>query len=300
MSLVPTKWAVILPAAFLCLGMAAVQAQTAGLPDTLPDIAPEEDEGLPLWEAGISAFGARDPDYPASEESSFNGLVLPYLIYRGEIFQLGERGLARGLFINTDRIEFDVSLSGSFPVDADDNSARDGMDDLDFLGEIGPQLTFKFLPPRQAQSLDLALPIRAVLSTDLSSGNYEGLAFNPQLQYRYRPDWGGGDTRFSASVGPTFALNGLSDYFYTVRSKDVRADRPRYEADNGYVGTAVNLGVSHALTDTVRLYGGTQFGVYAGSANDDSPLHTSDYGLSVQAGLSWSLWQSEARVPRER
>ncbi|WGF86694.1 MipA/OmpV family protein [Marinivivus vitaminiproducens] len=280
----------------------AVCAQPATLPEeaTGPDSAAarDEDGSRPLWEIGVAAFGARDPDYPASDESSYNGLVLPYVIYRGDVLQLGERGIARGLFVDTDRVEFDVSLSGSFPVDADDNDARDGMDDLDFLGEIGPQLTLKLLPPRQEHALDLAFPIRAVLSTDLSSGEYRGLSLSPQLQYRYRPE--GGATRYSASVGPSFGLNGLNDYFYTVRSKDVRAGRPRYEADNGYIGTALNLGVSHALSDSVRVYGGTQLGLYAGSANEDSPLHTSDYGVSVAGGISWSFWQSEARVPADR
>ena len=155
--------------------------------------------------------------------------------------RLGDRGAARGIIVDDDRIEFDVGLDAAFPVDSDDNDAREGMNDLDFLLELGPRLTYRFLPPEDRDELDLAFAVRAVLSTDFGNLRYQGLTLNPSLTYR-RNDFILDDMRGVVSLSPLFGFDGLNDYFYRVSPSEARPGRPAFEADDGYIGTELSIG----------------------------------------------------------
>ena len=111
---------------------------------------------------------------------------------------------------------------------------------------------------------------------------------NPAVTYR-RHDLFGVDLRAIASLGATFGSDGYNDYFYEVRRPDVRPGRPRYRADAGYVGSELTLGLSWGVTDRLRLFGGTQIGFWAGSANEDSPLFRDKMTYGVGGGLRWSF-----------
>ena len=94
-------------------------------------------EPKPKWELGAGATVLRLPDYRGSDESRGYVYPLPYFVYRGEFLRLDREGL-RGVLIESDRVEFDLSLFGSLPVDSSKNLARAGMPDLDPVLEIGP------------------------------------------------------------------------------------------------------------------------------------------------------------------
>ncbi len=256
----------------------------------------EDDDSEPLWEIGVAGFAGFLPDYPAADENHFNGLAVPLAIYRGDIFRIGDGGGPRGTVVDNPRLEFNLGIDASFPVDSDDNDAREGMSDLDALFEAGPQVIFKFLPDDDKNELDLAVAVRAVISTDLSNTRYQGINVNPRLIYR-RNDLFDRDLRAFAGVGPTFGFDGLNNYFYEVEPKDARPGREEYDADDGYIGTEATFALSAGLTDRIRLFGGTQFGFWGGSANEDSPLHENDFSAAFFTGLSWRIFESERRVP---
>jgi outer membrane scaffolding protein for murein synthesis (MipA/OmpV family) len=256
-----------------------------------------DDDSLPLWEIGVVAGGGYLPDYPAADENHVNGLALPYAIYRGEVFRLGDRGAARGIIVDDDRFEFDLGLDAAFPVDSDDNDAREGMNDLDFLLELGPRLTYRFLPLEHRDELDLALAVRAVLSTDFSNLRYQGMTLNPSLTYR-RNDFILDDMRGVVSLSPLFGFDGLNDYFYRVSPSEARPGRPAFEADDGYIGTELSIGASWGIMENLRVFGGVQIGYWGHSTNDDSPLHRDDWTVGVGGGLRWSIFTSERRVAR--
>jgi outer membrane scaffolding protein for murein synthesis (MipA/OmpV family) len=256
-----------------------------------------EPDSEPLWEIGVVGGGGYLPDYPAADENHVNGLALPFAIYRGEVFRLGDRGAARGIVVDDGGFELDLGLDAAFPVDSDNSDAREGMNDLDFLLEVGPRLTYRFLPPEDRDELDLALAVRAVLSTDFSNLRYQGLTVAPSLTYR-RNDFLLDDMRAVVSVGPLFGFDGLNDYFYRVAPSEARAGRPAYEADDGYMGTELSAGLSWGIRENLRLFGGVQLGYWGGSANDDSPLHRQDLTIGVGGGLRWSILTSERRVAR--
>jgi outer membrane protein len=112
----------------------------------------------PLWELGVAAGGMYSPDYPAADKNSLHGLALPYVIYRGDLLRLGRDSIAKGVFIDNEYVELNVSLAASFNVNSNDNNARRGMPDLDYLGEIGPQLKIK-LGELYGGKTELQLPV---------------------------------------------------------------------------------------------------------------------------------------------
>jgi MipA family protein len=252
----------------------------------------------PLWEIGVIGGGGTLPDYPAADQNHARGLALPYAVYRGPVFRVGDGGIIRGKFIDTRRIELNLALDGSFPADSENNEAREGMPDLDTLLEAGPRLIFKFLPPDWDQQLDASIAARAVFSTDLPiNWRYQGLVINPRLSYRDER-FHEGRLRLGASIGPLFGFGGLNRYFYEVKPQFARPGRPEYDADGGYIGTELSLSVSWLPFSRVRLFSGVQLGYFNWSANENSPLHRDDLNLTAGAGLRLAIFQSERRVRR--
>jgi len=251
----------------------------------------------PIWEIGVVGGGGWLPDYPAADENHIQALALPYVIYRGDFFRVGDGDGPRGLFVDIPWLELNVGLDASFPVDSNDNDAREGMDDLDYLLEAGPKLIFKSLYDDPVNDFDLSLATRGVISTDLANVSYVGMTVNPEVTYR-RHDLFGFDLRAIASLGATYGSDGFNDYFYEVRQADVRPNRPRYRADAGYLGSELTLGLSWGITDRLRLFGGTQIGFWEGSENEDSPLFRDEVTYAVGGGLRWSFLTSERKVWR--
>jgi MipA family protein len=269
-------------------------SQEVGLPSDVTGPGNNGGEDQPLWEVGVAGFGGYTADYPAAGENHFNGIGAPFVIYRGDILRLGDGSLARGRFIKTDRIEFDVSFNGSFPVDSDDNIAREGMPNLDFLGEVGPQLTMTLAKPARGTKINLAIPVRAVFSTDLSNLEFRGIMINPKLIFRHQNPSASG-FRINLSLGPIFATTELMEYFYGVEPQFARSDRPVFDADAGYLGTELNLGFSKHFSDRIRGFVGSRLGYYGGSANEKSPLYRKDINASFGLGLAWSFYQSDRK-----
>lgn len=281
------------------VGLVGIGIGSAAFPaigQSLPDPSPSD---RPLWEIGVLGGGGWLPDYPASSENHTRALGLPYAVYRGEIFRVGDGGAARGVVFQDRRLELDIGIDGAFPVDSDDNEAREGMDNLDFLLELGPKLRYRLLPEPDGHELDLSLAVRGVVSTDFSNWRYQGVTVTPAVTYRHRPAWLK-QVRLVGSINPLFGYGGLNDYFYRVSPGDAREGREAFEADDGYIGTELSLGLSWAPLDRIRVFGGVQVGYWGGAENEDSPLHEEDLTVSVGGGIRWSIFQSERRVNRQQ
>ena len=253
------------------------------------------DKSKPLWELGAVVGTGYLPDYPAAGQSHFQWAALPLLVYRGEILRAGDKGLIRGRLIHTDRVEFDISLSGSFPTDADNNKARNGMGDLDWLGEVGPRLQITLARAARAAKIDLELPVRAVLSTDFSSLEHQGFIFAPELAYQ-NDDFLGKGIALKLGISADFASEGLSDYFYEVPANFVTGSRSAYNAKAGYMGTRLQLSAFKPLTERWRIFAGINGEFHHGAANKSSPLFLNTSNVGVGAGVIWSFWQSDERV----
>ncbi len=252
----------------------------------------------PLWEVGVVGGGGWLPDYPAADENHFRGIALPYIVYRGDIFRVGDGSGPRGLLVDIPWLEFNIGVDAAFPVDSSDNDAREGMDDLDYLLEAGPKVIVKLFHEDPINELDLSLATRGVISTDITNNyRYQGVTVNPAVTYR-RNDLFDVDLRAIASLGATFGSDRFNDYFYEVEARDVRPDRERFRADAGYVGSELSLGLSWGVTEQLRVFGGTQIGIWTGAKNDDSPLFKDEVTFGVGGGLRWSFFASDRKVWR--
>ena len=273
--------------AFFVLGFEQAFAESEE-PEPLNDVKP-------LWEAGVGGFTGSVPDYPAAGQNTVHAFALPYMVYRGDILRVGgeeNRGAISGRFIDNDRFEFDVSLGAAFPVDSSNNDARRGMPDLDFLFGIGPQLIFKLVNEPGHRRLNFNLQARSIYSTDFSSINHRGYVLNPEFKYtqEHVTDL---DLKVFTSAGPIFATEKLMDYFYEVDDQYVTPSRQAYDADAGYLGSNITLGVSKRFNNRFRLILGTRLGLHHGATNDDSPLFREKLNLGVFTAFTWSFKQSE-------
>ncbi|MBT3306293.1 MAG: MipA/OmpV family protein [Alphaproteobacteria bacterium] len=252
----------------------------------------------PLWEIGVGGAGAYAPHYPGAEQSQFRFLPFPWFTYRGKVFRSDDKGF-RGRILKSDRIELDVSVRASLPVSSDDNDARSGMPELDWLGEVGPRLQINILKTgnkyRNAR-IDFELPLRSVFSTDLSdSFDWRGFVIAPSLSYRNRNINGTG-FNLKISGEPIFASEKLMDYFYQVDSEYVTPNRSAFDAEAGYLGTRFSLGLNRKFGSRWTIGVHTNVQNYSGSKNSDSPLSFETTNFSALIGFKFALFQSDKHV----
>lgn len=234
------------------------------------------------------------PDYPGSSQYHFYALPVPTFVYRGRLLRADERGV-RGLFYQGPRAELDVSLGGAVPVSSDDNDARRGMPDLDWMGEIGPSLRLSLWRPAQNRRLDVDLNLRSVFSTDLSSVSYRGIVAAPELAWR-QGDLLKVGSRLRLAIGPIFATEEYMSYFYEVQDRYVRPDRQAYSARAGYLATRLQGSYRFPVTSRFSLFAGARLDLLYGATNEDSPLFRSDVNGAVLIGAAYSLYQSSRTV----
>jgi outer membrane scaffolding protein for murein synthesis (MipA/OmpV family) len=258
---------------------------------------PAKAQQLPVFEAGIAGGGGFLPAYPASDQNRWRGLAVPYIIYRGNVFRADDGGL-RARTSLADGIELSVSASGGVNASSDDVTARQGMPDLEWLGELGPNLRFTLWrgeDEASPQRIVVDTPIRAVFSTDWSSVSFRGFTFSPDIAYEHM-HFLSPFARLRVSAGVSFGTDRYADYFYDVAPEYARPDRPAYNAQAGYVGSRVTLSYRLPLNERFSVVAGGRIENFSGAANADSPLFRNEWNFSVVAGFAVSLWRSEATV----
>ena len=269
----------------------------ACVPAALPAAAPAQEVRRPLLEAGALFGGGLLPDYPASDRTEPRALALPWLIYRGEILQSDERGLRGRLYRSTD-LELTINANGALGSQSG-GGAREGMEDLDPLGEVGPSLRWvAWRDTSRLTRIVLEAPVRAAFTTDFSRIRHRGFVLAPEVSVErtglFQP--GGRQDRARIGLGPVFATGGLMDYWYRVRPEEARANRPTYDADGGYLGMRLQFSYRVPVTDRITLTAGGRVENFSGAANADSPLFRSEWNATVVGGISVSLYRSEATV----
>lgn len=252
-------------------------------------------EQKPVWEIGVGAGLLYIPDYRGSNESRFYALPYPYVVYRGDIIKVDKQKISGQIF-KTDRILLDVSFSGSVPVKSDNNSARAGMPDLDPTFEIGPALNITILENRENQySLKFSLPVRAVFSTDFSSVTYQGWVVSPRLNFEKGDIIPNTGLHLGISVGPLFADSGYHDYYYTVEPGYATPWRPAYDADGGYSGSSLSIGLSKSYKQ-LKFNAFVSADFLYGAVFEDSPLVKTKTSIMSGVSVSWIFFKSAKTV----
>lgn len=257
--------------------------------------SPLHAELRPKWELGVGATAFTLPDYRGSDERRSYLFPLPFFVYRGEKVRVDRQGL-RGIFFESDRVQFDFSVNGTPPVDSSKNRARQGMPDLDPTLEIGPLINVTLWRDRAtSEQLDLRLPVRYVVATDFSHAQGAGWVFSPNLALNMRPDVGGGRWNLGLTSGPIFATSKYHEYYYGVASQFATSDRPAFSAKGGYSGWMGLVSLSRRYQ---KLWVGAfaRYDALSGAAYEDSPLvrRTSSWMAGIAA--AWIITESDRMV----
>lgn len=243
----------------------------------------------PLWELGLGAGALSLPHYRGSDQSHTWVLPVPYVVYRGEIFKADREG-ARAVLLETDRLDFDLSVAASAPTRSRDNRAREGMPDLDPTVELGPNLNWT-LARGPRWKLDVRLPAR-LATTVSSSPQVLGWTASPNLNLDVRAGHG---WNLGLLAGPLYQSRRYNAYYYDVLPAQATATRAAYRAGGGYAGAQFTLALS-------RRFERTWAGLFVrhdslhGAAFEDSPLVRRRSHASFGVALSWVFATSERRV----
>jgi len=220
------------------------------------------------------------PHYRGSDQRDEYIAPVPYVRFRGDRLKVDREG-GRYFFYKHNQINIDLSAAFSFPVDSEDNTARQGMPDLDALLEVGPRLQwYLYQSDDNRLRLRFGAPIR--LAVNLSDAGNEGLIFAPYLQLRYYSIM---ETAFS--IGPIWASEKYHDYFYQVDNQFATANRPAYDARAGYSGFRFTLSNSHRLSKHYWWGGFVRYDSLSGAVFEDSPLVRQDSSLTAGLALSY-------------
>ncbi len=271
---------------FICLISLACQAYAQA------PMTSRSSEGKPLYEVGIGGGGFYSPHYPGSDQSRDRYLFLPYFVYRGKYLKADDDGV-RGEFLYTKKYQVDLSFSAAFPADSTDNIAREGMPDLDWIGEVGPRFLYHaYKNTEDKTGVDVSLPLRAVLSTDFGRVKGHGFVFHPTVSFR-KEEFLFKKLILLTRFGFILATEETMDYFYEVKPWLSTVSREIYDAKAGYMESHIDLAFSYELSKDKFIFIGFQQNIYAGADNVDSPLHRDKYTNSIAVGFAWTFYKSE-------
>lgn len=250
---------------------------------------------FPLWEAGAGIAAINFPEYRGSDERRAYVLPVPYLVYRGEFFQVN-REKVRGLFFKNDRAELDVSVNGTVPVKSEDNRARRGLPDLDPALEIGPSLNFFLCHSMDKKiNLDLRLPVRAVLATDFHHVRHQGWIFQPNLNVDVHDVLGSSGWNLGLLAGPLFADRRYHQYVYGVDPAYATPERAAYTARGGYAGSQIIAALSKRYP-RFWVGGFVKWDTLNGAVFADSPLVKTKQYFTAGLAVTYVFAQSEKTV----
>lgn len=272
-------------------------ATASGAADTstLASGAPAEETAAraPLWEAGLFGVAGSQQAYPGAKQQVRSGIVLPFLVYRGEVVRAEQGGIGVRA-VRTATTEIDVGFAGSFGSAANGNDARRGMPNIGTLVEFGPRVKWDLGAAPGGGRWRAALPLRGVL--DVSHRfNFRGMAFEPDIGWGARSAGGWG---YGASLGLFIGNRRLADTFYGVAPGLATAERAAYEAKAGLIATRLSFSLGKRLAHDWRFFAFARVDTVEGAANRHSPLVDRPTGASVGVGLAWTgLRSDEAGAP---
>lgn len=251
-------------------------------------------ESPPKWELGAGIGGLRIPHYRGSDQTKEYVAPIPYVRYNGDRFKVDREG-ARFYFLKKGKFKLDASTSINFPVDSDDNRARQGMPDLDPVLELGPRAQFDIYDSKDRHlRIRAALPLRLAITTDLKGPDNTGWICSPYLQIRYYSGW-----ETALSIGPIWASEKYHDYYYQVSPNYATEDRPTYDARAGYSGFRYTLTTSTRLSKRLWLGAFTRYDNISDAVFADSPLVKQSNVLFFGIGIAYIFTSSSSSGIRQ-
>lgn len=252
----------------------------------------------PSWEFGVGGGYFSGFDYPASKDENQRLIALPFFIYRTPVFRLGGGGV-RAVAIERPRVKLDLSIGGSLNASSDGEGVREGLPDLDFLFEIGPQLEVRLFDRTMQGGGRLqgrfTSELRAVFATNFKNVSSQGLVAELGFGVNYGNVRGSGIDLITA-LDVSFANEKLQDYFYEVDPEFVTDSRAAFDAKGGYLETKLFAGFGIRPLRNVRVFTGVFTGLFEGARNQDSPLFETTTQTGFALGIVWTIKTSDTYV----
>lgn len=250
----------------------------------------------PLWEAGVGVGLLTVSDYRGADTRSTYALPVPYFVYRGQFLRADREGV-RGLLMQRQTFEFDVSVNATAPARSGRDSARNGMPDLDPTLELGPALQWHAWESGDGRlRLAARLPVRATFA--IGDAGFIGWFAAPSLNLDLAGSGLVSNWNFGVLAGPLFADRRYHEYFHGVAAQFVTPQRSYYAASGGYSG-------SQLLVSATRRFPHFWIGGYArhdwldGAVFANSPLTRRDSSWSAGLAIAWIVAQSSRNVPAD-
>jgi outer membrane protein len=244
---------------------------------------------LPLYEIGAVGVSGYFPDYPGADQGRVHWLASPSFRYRGRALRADRDDGVRARLFGQQAVGLDLSLSGSFPARSQFNRAREGMPDLQWIGEVGPRIFVRLSDwPNRFR---LLFPLRSVLSTDFGGIYFRGAVFAPGILWQRRRIF---TDRLQGwlNISAMFASQELHEYFYQVEPEFSRPDRPVFRTRAGYIGTFGGLGLAYEH-DNFVYFGFYRPGYLSGSVSEHSPLFRTHVYHAALIGIGYNFYKSK-------
>jgi len=236
-------------------------------------------------EFGVGAGGLSIPHYRGSDQVKQFAIPIPYVQYSGKRFKFDRDG-GRFYLYDFGASKLDISMDFAFPVNSDDNIARENMPDLNPVVEIGPRLVFDpYSNKNKSFRIQFALPLRMAIATNIVETQTLGWTFAPYMQFRFI-----NYANTALTIGPYWATDKYHDYFYQVVPQYATVQRPYYDAKGGYGGSRISL-TSRKRFKKIWVGIFARYDFLSGAVYEDSPLVKQKTAFMVGFGVAYVFFK---------
>lgn len=243
-------------------------------------------------EVGVGAFTTVLPKYMGSNEQDTYTVPFPFFYYKSEQIEVN-RNTFTGFLMNHKHWYLDLSASGNIPVDSQKTKAREGMPDLDFVGEIGPAVKYYFVGhPASSEQLNMSFNVRKGYAIDTSNLDSVGWRYGSNITYNKQiPSVYRGNLSLSLAANVNYASSDYSQYYYGVTNEFVTSSRPEHHANSGYLGSAVSAGITWRR-NSWWLGSFVKYNSFHNTSQKNSPLLTDKNNWSLGIGVAWIFYKN--------
>ncbi|MBE0457529.1 MipA/OmpV family protein [Pseudoalteromonas sp. KG3] len=246
-------------------------------------------------EIGGGVFIADIPHYLGSDQSEQYIMPVPYIRYQSDDLDV-DRNSFTGYLWHNESLHLDISAGVSLAVDSEENQAREGMDDLDWVFELGPSLNYYFIgAPKTAKQFSIGLFTRKAMATDFSSVTNAGWRYGPSIYFESPLIVSSGyEVTTSVRANANFADHRYLDYYYGISALDSRNERSQFNTQSGYSGADLSIGLNFD-SKKYWLGGFIKYHHLAQSKQQRSPLVKQDSNISFGFGVAWKFYTQQGK-----
>lgn len=231
-------------------------------------------------EIGAGLVAGQLPEYPGAKETRGFLLPFPYIDYRDDKLTI-DRQAIKGQLFKYERFRLSVSASGTIPVDNGKGKAREGMQKLGWVGELGPSLIYDLNQNWQIKwQIRKATSWRAGKLIDVGWRWDYGIGWQKDLS-----DWvANGNLHMQSSLNINYADRRYHQFYYGVEQQYVTAERQFWQAGSGYSNAQLAVGLTWRY-QKFWLGAYIKHDRFDGAANQQSALlsvnHQTGFGLAM-------------------